>query len=115
MSSEIRAMAIKGLIKSGVNLKQLRKHDRGREFILPFLEMQLIFENTDNEFGYPILNGRQINMNSLKGYRVKRDDLIVLAIDGYPKLFPTLEESEIYLKNIIWKTKCVFYIIIEKT
>lgn len=101
LNSEIRSMAIKGFLKNGVNLEELTKYDRGRELILPFLEMQLLFENTDDDLGYPVLNGRQINMNSLKRYSVKTGDLIVLASDGYPKLFPTLEKSEAYLKKII--------------
>ena len=108
LNSEMRTMAIKSFLKMGTKVEELLYNDRGRDLILPFLEMQLIFENTDDDLGYAVLNGKQINMKLFKSYKVKAGDLVVLASDGYPKLFRTLEESEEYLKMIITEDPLCF-------
>ena len=41
--------------------KVIEKEDIGREAILPFLEHQLLFANTESEFGYDVLDGGSIH------------------------------------------------------
>ena len=71
--------------------------DYGRTQILPFLKKQMLFANTDNPFGYDVINGGTIRTENIKIFAVKTGDHIVLASDGYPVLFDTLSESEQYL------------------
>jgi glycerophosphoryl diester phosphodiesterase len=60
-----------------------------------------MFANTDDYFGYSVFDGMGINKNLIKIYTVKAGDHVVLASDGYPKLFDTLKESEEYLKWVL--------------
>lgn len=76
--------------------------ENGREAINPFLEKQLLLENTlDFEFGYTVANGNGFYPKHIKEYNVKSGDIVVFATDGYPKLFDTLQESESYLAKIL--------------
>ena len=76
--------------------------ENGREAITPFLQKQMILENTlDFEFGYTVANGNGFYPKHIKEYDVKSGDVVVFATDGYPKLFDTLKESEEYLQNIL--------------
>lgn len=97
----LRAFVIALYLKDGGNLDGLYSKDVGREAILPFAKNQTAFANEDGYFGYPVLNGTKINENYIKIYKVSEGDLVVLASDGYPKLFSTLEESEKHLEYIL--------------
>ena len=65
---------------------------------LPYLKEQGIFANTNYSFGYSVINGGTIIPKNVKVYSVQSGDRIILATDGYPKLFDTLEASEQYLE-----------------
>ena len=102
--AELRGVAIRALIKSGKRMDELREHDEARDLIQPFLLMQLQFENTDDDYGYCVLN----NNTAIDKYpfakieRIKVDGReVVLASDGYPRLMNTFEESEHLLQTII--------------
>lgn len=94
VNSEARSLALNYALLNGSTIPQLQKEDVGREMILPFLKLQLSFENQRTEFGYPVLNGHTLNLEYLKIYQVKHKDTVILASDGYPALMPTLSESE---------------------
>ena len=55
------------------------------------------------EFGYDVINGGDICTDNIVIYHVKPGDRIILASDGYPALFDTLEETEKYLFNLLDK------------
>lgn len=101
LMNELRSFAIQSLLKSGMTEEEIKQNDIGREMILPFLKLQQYLENDSSEYGYSVLNGEQIREEQIDIYKVKDGDLVILASDGYPKLFPTLEESEAYLKEIL--------------
>lgn len=97
----LRSIIINNEIMHGKSINELIATDVGREKIMPFLKLQLDFENRNCQFGYPILNGHSFNQDLIVKYAVKTDDEIILASDGYPKIFSTLEESEQYLGEIV--------------
>lgn len=99
--AELRSFAISVYLKEGGRQEELWNEDVGRTAIMPFLKKQSLFANSDGYFGYPVIDGSGINEKYIKIYRVFEGDHVVLASDGYPKLFASLEESEAYLQRII--------------
>ena len=53
--------------------------------------------NRSGEFGYDVINGGDICPDNVIIYPVKAGDRVILASDGYPALFDTLEETENHL------------------
>ena len=72
--------------------------DYGRAQILPLIKLNMLFANADSPFGYDIINGGEIHAERVKIYPVQAGDRVVLASDGYPKLFDTWRETEDYLQ-----------------
>lgn len=79
----------------------LRQEDRGREAILPFLQKQAIFANRDHELGYGVIDGSGIVERFVRIYSVEKGDHVVLASDGYPRLFSSLARAEAYLEEVL--------------
>lgn len=98
---ELRAFAIKAYLSEGGQEKDIYENDIGREAIMPFLKKQSLFANKDGYFGYAVLDGTGINKNLVKVYKLNPGETVVLASDGYPKLFPTLAQSEEYLAHVL--------------
>ena len=73
----------------------------GREKILPYLKEYVSLANRNVPFGYDVIDGGRIHPDHVKVYAVQKDDFVVMASDGYPKLFDTLEETEEYLKQAL--------------
>lgn len=99
--SDMRALVIEIGRRKGMTDSELYQNDIGREFILPVIKEQHIFANAQGRFSYGVINGTPVHKKDIIIHKVKDGDEIVLASDGYPKLFGTLEESETYLKNEI--------------
>ncbi|MBR5441925.1 MAG: hypothetical protein IKV44_03140 [Clostridia bacterium] len=100
--SEERAEIIKDALKKGYTIDQLTENDIGRQAIMPKLQEQHLFANrTDHKYGYAVLNGGTFNTDSIVAYPVNEGDSVVLATDGYPKLYASLKESEAYLKHLL--------------
>lgn len=98
--SDLRAFytelyGLKNVIETG--------EDPGREAILPLLKEFPVMANQAGEFGYDVINGGDICTDNIVIYHVKPGDRIVLASDGYPALFDTLEETEKYLFQLLDK------------
>ena len=85
--------------------------DYGRKEILPYLKVQNLFANTDYSFGYDVLNGGTIQAERVKVYAIQRGDHVVLATDGYPKLFDTLSECEAYLHDALQRDRECIYLL----
>lgn len=102
MLAGMRANYLKALIKTGSTLESLLEKDAGREFILPMLKTQSQYQNAqpDHPYAYTVIDGFSPNPNGIKSIPVESDE-VVLATDGYPKLFPTLEDSESYLAKVL--------------
>lgn len=99
--SEVRSMVIQSALISGMEFSDIVSNDIGRKFIIPLLERQLLFENTQSDYGYPVLTGFNIDVSQTKVITVKAHDTIVLASDGYPRLELSLSDSERELSLLI--------------
>jgi glycerophosphoryl diester phosphodiesterase len=100
--SSMRANYLEALLKTGATIEELRRHDRGREFILPMLKQQSQYQNSHakHPYAYGLLDGFPVNANSIKAISVK-GERVSLATDGYPRMFGSLEETEQYLAKIL--------------
>lgn len=101
MNAMLRAFVSQERIRNGESVTLPGGEDAGRAAILPFLKQQYLFENENSYFGYPILNGEQVNGNLIVKYQLQEGDEFILASDGYPKLFATLKQSENYLQQML--------------
>ncbi len=101
--SETRAFYITKELIEGKTIEDLRGFDAGREYILPLLISQSSFQNNrfDSEYSYCVVDGFPINSSQIKVIEIKNSKSIILASDGYPKLFNTLNETENYLNYIL--------------
>lgn len=101
--SETRAFYIEKELIDGKTIEDLQKFDTGREYILPLLKSQLYFQNNriDSEYSYCVVDGFKINISQIKVIDTNNAKNIVLASDGYPKLFNNLNETEKYLNYVI--------------
>lgn len=97
--ADMRAMYIETARLDGVK----HEGDIGREAIMPLLKECIKLANAGGEFGYDAINGGPINPENIKTVSVNEGDFIVLASDGYPKLFDTLKETESYLFSALEK------------
>jgi hypothetical protein len=100
--SNARSLFIETELTKGKTVSDLMDKDSGREFIHPLLIRQSSFQNRkrESEYNYCVLDGFKVNEDELKV--IKADDkTIILASDGYPRLFDTLAESEKYLNYIL--------------
>ena len=99
----MRASLIALAMKRGASVSDILKHDVGREAIMPLLREQCNFQNDAccDEFSYGVIDGFEIPQRFLKVIDVSGAHSVVLASDGYPKLMPTLNESECELNRLI--------------
>ncbi len=96
--SNARSLALEIYDKIGVSSTE----DVGRAFIMPLLKEQYRLANSNSIFSYSVLNGTpEFDPKSYLCIEVSEGAEIVLATDGYPKLFNTLEESEKVLSYLI--------------
>ena len=107
--SDLRAFCVEAADLQGMNVGIDLNRDYGREQILPFMMRYLWFANSDKSFGYDVINGGSVRPERVKIYKVHEGDHVVLASDGYPKLFDTLEETEEYLRKCLEEDpECVY-------
>lgn len=104
VTSSARALFLAGYLTLGHTVEEVQKQDVGREYILPLLQEQSVFQNgaTPSEFNFAVLDGFFTNVDMIKVIPVPPNvNEMVLASDGYPELMPTLEASEELLKQIL--------------
>lgn len=101
--AQVRSLATRLHLVEGKSPEGLQKGDPGREFILPLLRRQSLLQNHPSDpFSYVCFDGFEIPLS-----KVRKLDLpssakqLVLATDGYPKLFDTLERTEAYLEEAL--------------
>ena len=99
--SRVRSFYLQTEIMLGKTEEELMRFDTGREFILPLLKRQSMLINSQEPYGYPVLNGRTLCHDQLRVIKLKAGDHVVLSSDGYPELYPTLGKSEERLAEII--------------
>ena len=101
--ANIRALYLETEFKLGNITSNSIEVDPGREFILPLLTRQSLFQNTTDskEYSYGILDGFKVPKSEIKIIPLEKAKNIVLASDGYPILYSTLRKSENCLQRII--------------
>jgi glycerophosphoryl diester phosphodiesterase len=103
--SNLRSLVIHVLRSRGATEEDLLAHDVSRERILEFLQLQTELQNSPYacEFTYHVLDGifdrpqDHIHIVPIDGTSSE----VVLSSDGYPQIFPTLEETERHLAKTI--------------
>ncbi len=109
--SEVRALVLELELQKGMTVKQLRKKDIGREFIMPLLKEHTLLQNnpTASTYWFPALDGFTIPDAGILSIPIPQDvETIVLATDGYPVVKDTLEESEHILQKVLTEDPLVF-------
>ena len=106
--ASIRQAYLAGLIAQGRTEKELIASDPSVLYMKPHLLRELQFANQKGRWGFDVLNGMQINPEGVVRISVSIGDEIVLASDGYPKLMPTLAESENELRRIMENDPLMF-------
>lgn len=101
--SEARSLLVDLELKNGKTVEDIIKNDTGRKYILPLLKQSIVYNNTIGEYGYNVLDGFEIMPKSVIKIKVKENDEIVLASEGYPVLKNSLKESEEKLLEILEK------------
>ena len=99
--SNVRALVLELARLEGATDEELLQNDIGRHFILPILKKQHLLANSDSRFGYAVINGTPLSYNKIETHTVNEGDTVVLASDGYPFLFASLEQCENELNRII--------------
>jgi hypothetical protein len=103
ITSQARALYNHLELLSGKTMEDLQKHDTGREFIQPLLQKQSRLQNNPRagEHAFFIIDGFPAIKSMIQSLPVPPEAEIVLASDGYPRLFRTLSKSEEYLADVI--------------
>ncbi len=96
--AQARALFLENELRMGKSVSQLESHDTGRAYIYPLLRNSTFYQNKEDEpeYAFPVIDGFTIPPHLLKTYEVGEEKEIILATDGYLKLFPTLQETEDY-------------------
>lgn len=102
MLSDLRAFCIQiEKDRSREQVEDVQLSEYGRRCILPYLKQYVTLANRDVPFGYDVIDGGDINTSHVKVYVVQKNDCVVMATDGYPRLFNSLESTEDYLQKAL--------------
>ena len=104
--TDIRCRAIHHYLEHGYTEEDIRKEDKGRAFIMDALREQLFFQNDANPlnpYRYPVIDGQPIDPEKVPVLPVGDAHELILASDGYPTLYDSLDETERHLKELLEK------------
>lgn len=101
--SEYRSLVLTVLLDQDPQASPELIDETAREVMQPWLKEVKRFANrADTPFGYGVVNGDPIPEELIMTVDLEDGDQeIVLASDGYSKLFPSLEETEAYLHQTL--------------
>ena len=101
----IRCDIIHYLLKKGHSISSLRHKDLGRLYIGDALTDQCSFQNATSAgpFKYTVIDGFPIDCSNVPTISCTEISEAILATDGYPLLFNTLNECEAYLHTELKK------------
>lgn len=96
--AERRARYLREQLALGnTTVADIRQHDMGRDLIIPTMLQEMKNQNVT----YAVLDGFDVAWQSVKVIPHIECEEIILASDGYLKLFPTLQQTEDYLQNYL--------------
>ena len=104
LMEEVRAFVIESERASGKTVTELLDDDTGRTVIRPLIVRQRSFQNTDTGtvYDYNVLDGFLPDDAYIKVESVPPGPVsVVLGSDGYPRLLPTLKETEAHLAELL--------------
>jgi glycerophosphoryl diester phosphodiesterase len=111
ITAQARAMFLETELQKGATIEELRQNDTGREFILPLLKQQQLFQNNPaaGTYWYPIIDGFPVPAEGVRIESIpEKTQTIVLASDGYPVLKSSLEASEEELQDVLERDPLLF-------
>ncbi|GHO96585.1 hypothetical protein KSF_066330 [Reticulibacter mediterranei] len=111
ITANARSLFLAAEIAQGKTIEELREHDTGREFILPLLAHQTLFQNNPaaGQYWFPVIDGFPVPDEGIFVRQFPTDlHTIVLASDGYPYLRETLEVSEQLLQELLREDPLLF-------
>lgn len=99
----LRSFVIQYHLARGMDESVLATGDVGRENIWPYLTEQSAFQNDHSagRFSYGVVDGFEVDNRQVRSYDVREGERVVLATDGYPRLFASLRRSENYLSDML--------------
>ncbi len=101
-NAEKRAKKIKQLLASGSTIESLISNDLGRMHIMgDILSQSKHQNNARSPLCYYTFDGTRFDKNKIPVIDTKNSVEIILASDGYLKLYPSLIDSENYLKKVL--------------
>ena len=109
--SEVRSMYLETELLKGKTTEQLIKTDTGREYIIPLLRRQVLFQNnpSSGDYWFPSIDGSFVPDQGIAVYNIPLGtQYIILASDGYPFLHDTLEQSEAALRDLLCEDPLLF-------
>lgn len=92
-----RSEKILQMLAAGCSIADIRNNDEGRASIIPQLKASMKAQNHD----YAVIDGFGIPINKVKVINTQDIEEIILASDGYPHLFPTLDATELHLRTLL--------------
>ncbi|NCC63687.1 MAG: hypothetical protein EOM15_03390 [Spirochaetia bacterium] len=105
LMEDVRRLLIEHALLGGKTYDQLLKDPAFIQDRLDvMMRLQSAFQNTKEayHFGYAVLDGFFFDTREVQVARLPEGPVeVVLASDGYPVLFATLEESEAYLHQVL--------------
>lgn len=125
LKSLYRSYLIHRYIKLGYTLDEIEVFDKNKQLETHLLGIEKIgIENGDNnavnnlvsqdmfigsecDFGYMVVNGGEHQLE-YEVYDINKGDTIILASDGYPKIYNTLKETEDYLNKVLKEDRLCF-------
>ena len=96
--AELRGERVRALLAEGVDKSELLKsYDPAREVMIPTMLESMQNQNKT----YAVIDGFPVAMHRVRMLAVPVARELVLASDGYPKLFRDLASTEAYLERVI--------------
>lgn len=97
----LRRAYIEARLAKGETEEFLRDNDNSWELLSPMMGEFKIFTNFAGPYGYGVINGTTVPDMHIDVYNADNAKEIVLASDGYPRVFATFEETERFLQYIV--------------
>ena len=110
-NATFRAAVNQLALQRGKSIEWLRNNDIGRDAILPVLTEQTVFQNVEKKsmFAYGALDGSAEALSYLKIIDISAAEEVVIASDGYTKLFSNLKDSEEHLESLLKRDPMMIY------
>ncbi len=111
IAANARSLFLEAELAHGKTIPDLMQHDTGRDFILPLLCQQMIFQNNPvaGQYWFAVIDGFAVPDTGLQVVALPDDiETLVLASDGYPVLKANLTETEQTLQEILMTDPLLF-------